>query len=70
VWSPDGRTLYFDQDGKMFRMDVSLTADAAQASTPEALPISGFQQGDARRQFDITPDGKAFVMLFPVRAAQ
>lgn len=70
VWSPDGKTIYFDQDGGMFRMDLTVTVDAAQASAPVALPISGFQQGEARRQFDITPDGKGFVMLFPVRPAQ
>lgn len=69
VWSPDGRTLYFDQDGKMWRMEVTLDAANSRASEPTALPISGFQQGEARRQFDLTPDGKAFLMLFPLRTA-
>jgi len=69
LWSPDGRTLYFDQDGRMFRMDVTLDAANTSASEPAALPISGFQQGEARRQFDLTPDGKAFLMLFAVRTA-
>jgi hypothetical protein len=36
------------------------------AGVPSALPIMGFVQGPARRQFDITPDGgKQFLMLFP-----
>ena len=69
VWSPDSKTIYFDQDGRMFRMDLTLTADAVQAGAPAALPIAGFQQGELRRQFDITPDGKGFLMLFPVRPA-
>lgn len=65
LWSPNGQALYFDQDGKMFRMDVILGVETPNAANPVALPISGFQQGDLRRQFDLTPDGKAFLMLFP-----
>lgn len=69
VWSPDGRKVYFDQGGRMYRLDLTFTADALQASAPVALPITGFQQGDLRRQFDLMPDGKAFLMLFPVSQA-
>jgi len=67
LWSPDGSTIYFDQDGQMFRMEVSLAANPPKAGDPKGLPIRGFQQGDLRRQFDLTPDGKQFVMLFPLR---
>jgi Tol biopolymer transport system component len=69
VWSPDGKTLYFDQDGTMFRINLTLDAANASAGEPAALPISGFQQGENRRQFDLTPDGKSFLMLFPLRTA-
>ncbi|HXC60205.1 MAG TPA: hypothetical protein VN645_12905 [Steroidobacteraceae bacterium] len=65
VWSPDGASLYFELDDKLFRLDMTLGAEVPRASEPAALPISGFQQGDLRRQFDLTPDGKAFLMLFP-----
>jgi len=27
--------------------------------------VRGFVQGNARRQFDITPAGKQFLMMFP-----
>jgi eukaryotic-like serine/threonine-protein kinase len=67
MWSPDGSAIFFDQDGQMFRMEISLSASAAKASAPKGLPIRGFQQGPLRRQFDLMPDGKRFVMLFPVR---
>jgi Tol biopolymer transport system component len=68
-WAPDGRQLYFDdQNNRLFRMDVTIATEP-RAGTPVQLPISGFQQGDLRRQYDLTPDGKAFVMLFPVAAA-
>jgi eukaryotic-like serine/threonine-protein kinase len=65
MWSPDGRRIYFDQDGRMHRLDLGTGPDATPAA-PTALPITGFQQGDLRRQFDLMPDGKAFLMLFPV----
>lgn len=69
-WSPEGTRIYFDdQDNRLYRMDVTLGAEA-RAGEPVALPITGFQQGPLRRQYDLTPDGKGFVMLFPLRAAR
>jgi Tol biopolymer transport system component len=68
MWSPDGRQVYFDQDGRMYRMDVLLDGETPRAGEAVALPIAGFQQGPMRRQFDLMPDGQAFVMLFPVSA--
>lgn len=69
-WSPEGTRIYFDdQNGRLLRMDVTLGADA-RAGEPVVLPITGFQQGPLRRQYDLTPDGKGFVMLFPARAAR
>lgn len=68
LWSPDGSKIYFDQDRKMFRLDMTM-GEEPKARDPVVLPISGFQQGNARRQYDITPDGKSFVMLFPSAAA-
>jgi Tol biopolymer transport system component len=67
LWSPDGSTLFFDQDGQMFRMELFLATNPPRAGDPKGLPIKGFQQGEYRRQFDLTPDGKRFVMLFPLR---
>jgi Tol biopolymer transport system component len=67
-WSPDGTQIYFDQDGQLFRMQVA-TGAAPKAADPAALPIRGFQQGDLRRQYDLLPDGKGFLMLFPAAGA-
>jgi Tol biopolymer transport system component len=67
LWAPDGKAIYFDQDGQMFRMGITFAANEPKASDPKGLPIKGFQQGDRRRQFDLTPDGKRFVMMFPVK---
>lgn len=66
LWSPDGTTLYFDRDGQMFRVPIFLGATVPKAGEPKALPIRGFQQGELRRQFDLLPDGKHFLMLFPL----
>jgi Tol biopolymer transport system component len=66
-WSPDGEKLFFDQDGQMFRFDVFAEGEAPMVSKPVALPIKGFQQGDLRRQYDLMPDGRSFIMLFPVQ---
>lgn len=69
-WSPDGKQVYYDQDGRIFRLDVDLSAQAPRPGQPVALPITGFQQGDLRRQYDLLPDGSGFLMLFPVAAAR
>ncbi|HTC44561.1 MAG TPA: hypothetical protein VK696_05875 [Steroidobacteraceae bacterium] len=66
-WSPDGKRIYFDQGDQMFQMDID-TGTEPKAGDPTALPIKGFQQSELRRQYDLTPDGKAFVMLFPADA--
>jgi len=67
MWSADGRRIYFDQDGRMYRLELAINAESLQAGPPESLPITGFQQGDLRRQFDLMPDGRTFLMLFPVQ---
>lgn len=68
LWSPDGSHLFYDQGGKMFRVRLTLSASPPAISEPETLPIQGFQQGDLRRQFDLMPDGRRLLMLFPLPA--
>jgi Tol biopolymer transport system component len=64
LWSPDGRELFFDQDHQLFAVSIQTTGKFS-SGTPVALPIRGFIQGDARRQYDLMPDGKQFLMMFP-----
>jgi Tol biopolymer transport system component len=64
VWSPDGQKLYFNRGDRMFEVSVKMEPTVV-VSTPAPLPISGFIQGSGRRQFDITADGKQFLLLFP-----
>ena len=67
LWAPDGRSLYFDRDRQMFQLAVNV-ADQRPSSEPRALPIAGFVQGEYRRQFDLMPDGRQFLVLIPALA--
>jgi Tol biopolymer transport system component len=69
LWSPDGKELYFDNASRMFTVAIQ-TVPKFTAGDPVQTPINGFIQGPGnyRRQYDITPDGKQFVMLFVKQA--
>ena len=64
LWSPDGKELFVDNDQQLFAVKVQ-TSGTFSTSAPVALPIRGFIQGNARRQYDLMPDGKQFLMMFP-----
>jgi hypothetical protein len=64
LWRPDGRALYFDRDRQLFRLDVN-TADLSAHVDPVPLPIKGFVQAEYRRQFDLMPNGRQFLVLVP-----
>lgn len=65
MWSPDGTKLYFDIDNQMFVSTIQ-AQPAFKAGEPARTPIEGFQGGgsNARRRYDMTEDGKQFLMLF------
>jgi len=67
LWLPDGRSLYFDRSQQMFQLKLNLSAPTSSAD-PTSLPIKGFAQGEYRRQFELMPNGRQFLMLFPVAA--
>ena len=64
LWRPDGRSLYFDRDHQMFEVAVN-TQDMSSRNEPRPLPIKGFVQAEYRRQFDLMPDGRRFLVLLP-----
>ena len=73
VWAPDMSKLYFDNNSNPTQLlSVNLrTQPAFTFTNPEVTAVTGFIQptGTYRRQFDITPDGKQFlVMLTPAPA--
>jgi Tol biopolymer transport system component len=63
LWAPDQKALFFDNGGQLFTVAVS-TEPNFTAGDAVALPITGFVQGPLRRQFDLAPDGKRFLMMF------
>lgn len=66
LWAPDGRAIYFDRAQQMFRLPFD-PANPAAAAQPAALPITGFVQGEYRRQFELMPGGRQFLMVFPLK---
>lgn len=66
LWLPDGRAIYFDREQRMFRLAIDTASPSSSPSShqPVALPVQGFVQGEFRRQFDLMPDGRRFLMLF------
>jgi serine/threonine-protein kinase len=70
LWAPDMSKLYLDNaSGNAMRMfSVAIrTQPAFSSAEPEPLPITGFVQppGTYRRQYDMTSDGKQFLLMFP-----
>ena len=65
MWAPDGRSLYFDRDHQLFRLALNRN-DMSSRVEPVPLPIKGFAQAEYRRQFDLLPDGRQFLLLFPI----
>lgn len=63
MWSTDGRTIYYDWDGKMFSTAVNFGSDVT-FGEPSPLPITGYIQPLIRRNYDMMPNLKQFVMLF------
>jgi Tol biopolymer transport system component len=71
VWSPDSTRLFFDNNAgnptQLFSSSIR-TQPEFTFTEPAPLPITGFvqPQGTYRRQFDITPDGRQFLMMVQV----
>lgn len=65
LWAPDGLFLYFDRNHQIYRLPVN-TQYMASLGEPAPLPIEGFAQAEYRRQFDLMPDGREFLVLFPL----
>jgi hypothetical protein len=63
VWSAGGREIVFDRDDRqLYAVRVQGTSPLS-FGEPAPLPINGFIQGGARRQWELLPDGR-FLMMF------
>jgi serine/threonine-protein kinase len=64
IWSPNGRQLYFSNKGKMMAVDVLTEGDLGVSAPREMFDLDPFDWGDnyTRPNWDISPDGKHFLM--------
>lgn len=63
MWAADAKEIYFDNGGRIYRIPVQ-TSPEVKFGEATATPITGYIQPLLRRNFDMTPDGKQFIMLF------
>ena len=64
VWSPNGGEIFYDLDGTLYAVAFHAEPSVA-VGKATALPIKGFVQGTGRRLWDLTPDGKQFLVMLP-----
>ena len=76
LWSRDGRELFYRSGlaavsaGRPRLMVVGITTEGPPRWTNErVLPMQGFQVFAPNRNYDITPDGKRFLMIVPAGPA-
>jgi serine/threonine-protein kinase len=62
-WAHSGRELFFKGPRQMMAVDVTLGSTFA-AGTPRGLfDLAGYRAARNRQQYDVTPDGRHFVMI-------
>jgi serine/threonine-protein kinase len=64
VWDPSGKALYYRWGGKMMVVTVEIDAKLS-VSAPEKLFSGRYESGSLAAHYDITPDGKRFIMIKP-----
>lgn len=63
-WADDGRSIFFDRDRQLFQVMLNLDGPAP-IGDPTPLPIKGFVQAELRRQYDLLPNGRDFLVVMP-----
>ena len=68
-WSPDGKQLFYATDdvggtSQIISVDVQTQPTFAVVKTTP-LPVKGILSNQGRGGFDITPDGKYFIVILP-----
>jgi hypothetical protein len=62
MWSADSTEIYYENGTHMYA--VTFTNGVTMFGQPRELPISGFVPAGLRRNFDLMPDFKTFLMVF------
>jgi len=70
IWSPAGRTLYWARRGEIIAVDYREEAGGFVTDPERVAAHLGSPEQDALQGFDVLPDGRSFVILRSVRAAE
>lgn len=62
VWAKDGHELYYLQDDQLMSVPIQ-TAPAVNVGAPRRLFEGHYERSDIGRNYDLSPDGKRFVMI-------
>jgi Tol biopolymer transport system component len=73
LWSPDGKQLFYLQPQaglfQIVAVDIQ-TQPSFVIGKATSLPIEGLRSGGTARTYDITPDGKQFIVTMPPEVGQ
>ena len=72
LWSPDGKQLFYHNDlnNRFFAVDIR-TAPSFSVGQPTPLPIERtVHPVPGQRNYDVTPDGKQFLVVLPASTPQ
>jgi len=64
AWSPDGHELFFRSGDRMMAVDI-VTQPTLRAGKPRLLFQRTFAKGGPWRNYDVSRDGRSFLMLKP-----
>jgi serine/threonine-protein kinase len=74
IWSPNGRELFYRRSfdrglnrshgARLFAVDIA-TNNGVEFGPERELPVKGFLVFNSYRDYDIAPDNKRFLMVFP-----
>jgi hypothetical protein len=65
-WAPNGREMYYRTADSMYAVPVT-AAQSITAGRPVALFADSYRHSTRYTDYDVLPDGTAFVMLAPQR---
>ena len=67
IWSPDGRRIYYFNDGKLYAATVRTTPSFAVLSRDVVLDVAGYSLfPPVHANYDLSPDGKHFLLVRPI----
>ena len=73
MWSPEGSELFYrpsaNVTGITLRSVDIVTEPAFAFSNEQTLPVEGFNVVSGYRDYDMSPDGKQLLMVFPADQA-